>query len=653
MNISHYIFSLIQLQYGQTGSGKTHTILGPSAESGFDNESTTSDNSCICYQQNNNDGASAVASSRHSSQAGVIPRALRELFFQLEKNSIKQTKERRQEPQIHCNADTSAPAYEYEVRVQFLELYGEEIRDLLSPSTSNKLVIRDGVNDNHEPDVVGAIEIKVHSAADALLCLTRGMMRRVTGATAMNAESSRSHAIMTVIVEQTIGGEHENDDFESKRSKFHFVDLAGSERQKRSKAEGLRLKEGIDINKGLLVLGNVISALGDPKKKGKTFVPYRDSKLTRLLKGSLGGNHKTLMIACVSPSSLNIEESLNCLRYANRAKNIQNNAVLNVDSGSKLVNELRAQIQALAIELLSTQIYDSDKGIDKRFTNDMLRKLANGDDSSKMNFDVGTPQTESREDVDFTEGRFQTARIANLDASKAEMLTLKQTVKELQSKLLSKTEQLFTAKAEKEYYRLRVNLLNADTDKVGEKDESKLKFINQMSQYQREIENLKEELREVKANGIHDRQTNESEGKSSTLERQEFFEAEVFGNESNDLEAEVDKMTKKYIKLGNDGIEDEDKENLDSSRSDIDVEAEELFRNRQAHLDAHVLELAKGISAKEDLINQLKSSQTKYEVRICIYTSLRLVSYTQCSSFMLCLLSLFRSDYANILRRKA
>mmetsp|Transcript_16882 Transcript_16882/g.20634 ORF Transcript_16882/g.20634 Transcript_16882/m.20634 type:complete len:182 (-) Transcript_16882:1026-1571(-) len=181
------------------------------------------------------------------------------------------------------------------------------------------------------------------------------MMRRVTGATAMNAESSRSHAIFTVLVEQSMtsfgaGGGSGDDatasaaqrvDIEIKRSKFHFVDLAGSERQKRSLAVGTRLKEGININQGLFVLGNVISALGDPIKRGKMFVPYRDSKLTRLLKGSLGGYHKTLMIAFCSLSSNNLEESLSCLRYANRAKNIQNNATVNVDAKSKTLAKSR------------------------------------------------------------------------------------------------------------------------------------------------------------------------------------------------------------------------------------------------------------------------------------------------------------------------
>lgn len=319
------------LAYGQTGSGKTYTILGPSH---------------------------AVMEEDDNDHAGIIPRALRELFRQLELTRLSNEEENQ---------------FEYEVRVQFLELYGEEIRDLLNSSSSHKLTIRDGANSGVEPEVIGASEVKVSSAEEALLCLTRGSLRRVTGATAMNAESSRSHAIMTVVIEQSTSLGGEEGEQETKRSKFHFVDLAGSERQKRSLAEGKRLKEGIDINKGLLVLGNVISALGDPKKRGKTFVPYRDSKLTRLLKGSLGGNHKTLMIACVSPSSSNMEESLNCLRYANRAKNIQNNAIVNQDPGSKLISQLKQQIQSLASELLKHPLLP-----ESIYTIELLNTLAQG-----------------------------------------------------------------------------------------------------------------------------------------------------------------------------------------------------------------------------------------------------------------------------------
>ena len=284
--------------------------------------------------------------------AGVIPRAMTAIF-----DSLRLKKERQ------CRE--SSADLDFQVSVQFIELYGEEIRDLLVTSTAQrnheKLTIRDLGTD--EPEVVGATQVQVSSAVQALECLAHGMLRRVTGATAMNESSSRSHAILSVCIEQSvlfktkadldvsIHGVEEH--IQVTRSKFNFVDLAGAERQKRTGASGQRLKEGIDINKGLSNLGNVISALGDPKKRGRSHVPYRDAKLTRLLKGSLGGNHKTLMIACVSPAAINMGESLNCLRYANRAKNIQNKAVVNVDASTRLVQDLQLQVAALASNLLT------------------------------------------------------------------------------------------------------------------------------------------------------------------------------------------------------------------------------------------------------------------------------------------------------------
>ena len=166
------------------------------------------------------------------------------------------------------------------MKLQFLELYGEEVRDLLTnPSApQSKIIIRDSAGD---AEALGATSVPVSSASEAMVCLTRGMLRRVTGATSMNAESSRSHAIMSVIIEQTTrsDSEGEGEAVIVQKSKFNFVDLAGSERQKRTNAKGQRMREGININKGLLVLGNVISALASGDKK---FVPFRDSKLTRL-----------------------------------------------------------------------------------------------------------------------------------------------------------------------------------------------------------------------------------------------------------------------------------------------------------------------------------------------------------------------------------
>lgn len=187
-------------------------------------------------------------------------------------------------------------------------------------------------------------------------CLRLGALSRTTASTQMNTQSSRSHAIFTLHIKQqrVLPNEDENvisDEFETLSAKFHFVDLAGSERLKRTGATGDRQKEGISINCGLLALGNVISALGD-KTKRALHVPYRDSKLTRLLQDSLGGNSQTVMIACVSPSDRDFMETLNTLKYANRARNIKNKIFVNQDKSSKTISQLRQQIAQLQLELV-------------------------------------------------------------------------------------------------------------------------------------------------------------------------------------------------------------------------------------------------------------------------------------------------------------
>uniref|UniRef100_A0AAQ5ZCN2 Kinesin motor domain-containing protein n=1 Tax=Amphiprion ocellaris TaxID=80972 RepID=A0AAQ5ZCN2_AMPOC len=195
--------------------------------------------------------------------------------------------------------------------------------------------------------IVGLTERQVFSAHEMVGCLELGNSARTVGSTAMNAASSRSHAIFTITLEQRRG----TDKSDSVVSKLHLVDLAGSERQKKTKAEGDRLKEGISINRGLLSLGNVISALGDESKKN-TFVPYRDSKLTRLLQDSLGGNSHTLMIACISPADSNMEETINTLRYADRARKIKNKPVVNIDPRAAEMKRLKQQVQELQVMLL-------------------------------------------------------------------------------------------------------------------------------------------------------------------------------------------------------------------------------------------------------------------------------------------------------------
>jgi len=330
--------------YGQTGSGKTHTIMG-----GMDDIVDGLDD-----------------------QAGVIPRSLRKVFDGLEKK-LKSFEE-----QIQDESLSTLPRFEYQLKVQFMELYGEEIYDLLiadenlsQPTSPRKrkekafknqatLRIRDG-NVGEDAEVLGLCQSEVSSVEEALKYLQCGLKKRRTESTAMNEVSSRSHAIYTLIIKQTerkapvpamAGMNLRKGAVEMKTSNFHFVDLAGSERLTRTKAEGERMKEGININKGLFVLGKVISALCSEETGKYVHIPYRESKLTRLLKGSLGGNHKTLMIACASPAFCNRGETLNTLQYATRAKNIKNKAKVNIDPASRVIYELRDQNAALAKELL-------------------------------------------------------------------------------------------------------------------------------------------------------------------------------------------------------------------------------------------------------------------------------------------------------------
>ncbi|KAM3926336.1 kinesin-like protein KIF21A isoform 3-T3 [Leptodactylus fuscus] len=292
-------------------------------------------------------------------EQGIIPRAVRHLF-------------RRIEERKKAAVQQGLPPPDFKVNAQFLELYNEEVLDLFDSTRdidarNKKSNIKIHEDSNGGIYTVGVTTRNVASEAEMMQCLKLGALSRTTASTQMNVQSSRSHAIFTVHLCQTrvcqkIDTEDDLDnritsestdmnEFETLTAKFHFVDLAGSERLKRTGATGDRAKEGISINCGLLALGNVISALGDKSKK-VTHVPYRDSKLTRLLQDSLGGNSQTVMIACVSPSDRDFMETLNTLKYANRARNIKNKVMVNQDRTSQQINALRNEITRLQMELM-------------------------------------------------------------------------------------------------------------------------------------------------------------------------------------------------------------------------------------------------------------------------------------------------------------
>uniref|UniRef100_A0A182TAG0 Kinesin-like protein n=1 Tax=Anopheles maculatus TaxID=74869 RepID=A0A182TAG0_9DIPT len=237
-----------------------------------------------------------------------------------------------------------------------MELYNEEIIDLLDPYNKGARVFKIFEDAAGGISVAGATIKPLAGPQEALNCLQQGALARTTASTQMNEQSSRSHALFTILIrrQRVMTAEqcgNADGDTETLTSKFHFVDLAGSERLKRTGATGERAREGISINCGLLALGNVISALGDKTKK-VSHVPYRDSKLTRLLQDSLGGNSQTIMIACVSPSDRDFMETLNTLKYANRARNIKNKVQINQDQSSRTISLLRREIANLQLEIL-------------------------------------------------------------------------------------------------------------------------------------------------------------------------------------------------------------------------------------------------------------------------------------------------------------
>ena len=235
------------------------------------------------------------------------------------------------------------------VQASYLEIYNEEIRDLLGVDTKRKLELKESPESG-----VYVSNLSKHIVNDVRACeiiMESGWKNRSVGATLMNADSSRSHSIFTIYIERI-----QTDDLELNNVKFgklNLVDLAGSERQAKTMASGDRLKEATKINLSLSALGNVISALVDGKSK---HIPYRDSKLTRLLQDSLGGNTKTLMVACISPADYNYDETLSTLRYANRAKNIMNKPKINEDPKEALLREYRKEILQLK-SLINEQVF--------------------------------------------------------------------------------------------------------------------------------------------------------------------------------------------------------------------------------------------------------------------------------------------------------
>ncbi|XP_026930436.2 kinesin-like protein KIF14 [Acinonyx jubatus] len=295
--------------YGQTGSGKSYTMMGLSEE------------------------------------PGIIPRFCEDLFAQVAK---KQTQE-----------------VSYHLEMSFFEVYNEKIHDLLVCKGENgqrKQPLRVREHPVSGPYVEALSMNVVSSYSDIQSWLELGNKQRATAATGMNDKSSRSHSVFTLVMTQTKIESVEGEEHDHRiTSRINLIDLAGSERCSTAQTSGQRLKEGVSINKSLLTLGKVISALSEQANRKRGFVPYRESVLTWLLKESLGGNSKTAMIATVSPAASNIEETLSTLRYASQARMIINIAKVNEDMNAKLIRELKAEIEKLKAAQRNSRNIDPER----------------------------------------------------------------------------------------------------------------------------------------------------------------------------------------------------------------------------------------------------------------------------------------------------
>uniref|UniRef100_A0A7M4F427 Kinesin-like protein KIF21A n=1 Tax=Crocodylus porosus TaxID=8502 RepID=A0A7M4F427_CROPO len=540
--------------YGQTGAGKTYTM-----GTGFDVNIT-------------------------EEEQGIISRAVTHLFRCIEEKKQAAIKQ-------------GLPPPEFKVNAQFLELYNEEILDLFDTTRDIDAKNKKSNIKIHEDSTggiytVGVTTRTVNGESEMMQCLKLGALSRTTASTQMNVQSSRSHAIFTIHLCQTrvcpaFNTESETDnriisessqmnEFETLTAKFHFVDLAGSERLKRTGATGERAKEGISINCGLLALGNVISALGDKSKKA-THVPYRDSKLTRLLQDSLGGNSQTVMIACVSPSDRDFMETLNTLKYANRARNIKNKVMVNQDRASQQINALRSEIARLQMELME---YKTGKRI------------------------IDEEGVESINDMFHENAMLQT-----------ENNNLRIRIKAMQETM--------------DALRARITQLMSDqaSQVLARAGEGNEEISNMIHNYIKEIEDLRAKLLESEAvNENLRRSLSRASTRSPYFGGPSAFSASVLSSEKETMEIldiakkDLEKLKKKEKKKKkSQEVSDHDEEEEDEEEDEDDMEVVESSDDSDSDSDekgnyqADLANITCEIAIKQKLIDELENSQRRLQ----------------------------------------
>uniref|UniRef100_H2TWG6 Kinesin family member 21A n=1 Tax=Takifugu rubripes TaxID=31033 RepID=H2TWG6_TAKRU len=590
--------------YGQTGSGKTYTM-----GTGFDVN---------------------IADD----ELGIVPRAVHHLFQGIE--------ERREAAQAQ-----GRPVPEFKINAQFLELYNEEVLDLFDSSRDMKQKSHIKIHEDANGGIytVGVTTRTVGSEAEMIQCLKLGALSRTTASTQMNVQSSRSHAIFTIHLCQVrvcasdnqenetdnrvSNGNSEMDEYETLTAKFHFVDLAGSERLKRTGATGDRAKEGISINCGLLALGNVISALGDRSKRA-SHVPYRDSKLTRLLQDSLGGNSQTVMIACISPSDRDFMETLNTLKYANRARNIKNKVMVNQDKASQQISALRTEIARLQMELMEyksgkrmagedgvesfSDMFHENSMLQTENSNLRVRVKAMQETidaqrarltqllSDQANQALGRAGEGGTEEI----GNMIQSYIKEIEDLRAKLLESESVNEHLRKNLARASNRqslyggpgAFASAAlapEKETSDI-IELAKKDLEKLKKREKKKKKRLQQLLEERERDEKEEEEVVEE----VEDVSVNKDEVLDNELEKS--TEKELLEREDAEMEVQEDSDHEE----GEEEEEEEEEMDVEESSDDSDSESDEK-ENFQADLANITCEIA----IKQKLIDELENSQRR------------------------------------------
>ncbi|XP_061698063.1 kinesin-like protein KIF3B [Syngnathoides biaculeatus] len=503
--------------YGQTGTGKTYTMEGV-----------------------RND----------PERRGVIPNSFDHIFTHISRSQNQQ----------------------YLVRASYLEIYQEEIRDLLSKDQSRRLELRERPDTGvYVKDLSSFVTKSVREIENVM---NVGNQNRSVGSTNMNEHSSRSHAIFVITVEcSELGVDGEN---HIRVGKLNLVDLAGSERQTKTGAQGERLKEATKINLSLSALGNVISALVDGRS---SHIPYRDSKLTRLLQDSLGGNARTVMVANIGPASYNVEETLTTLRYSNRAKNIKNKPRVNEDPKDALLRKFQEEIARLKAQL--------EKRTGKK--NKRRQKRRAGDCS---NGDGRDEESEDDDDEDENKGDYWREQQENLERERKAIMEDHSLVAEEKVQLLKEKERkMEDLKKEQEAGDMLSAKVKAMESKllVGGKN-----IVDHTNEQQKMLELKRQEIAEQKRREREMQQQMECRDEE-TLELKETYSS---------LQQEVDIKTKKLKKLF---------AKLQAVKAEIH-DIQELHINERQELEQNQNELTRDLKLKHLIIENFIPLEEKNKI---------------------------------------